>query len=250
MKKEFSSNLSWNTAAVTGLIMAAVTIVLALILSLCSKIGGVGGSAFSFILSLVKICVCIWVFGLIMKRFYDTVENDYVSLQRYGMKVALFSSILVAAWSALDILVFHPGQMEESIAEMQSQMSGMLDSNSLAAMEDILPKLPVISFFSNLIYCFIWGWILATVYARRLCPINPFAGGNPFQGGNPFASSDNQPSQSDETPEEQEAAVKDTASAAENKEVSVESPAKEKEAGTESEAGKKEDPEGKPEDKD
>lgn len=176
MKKEFSSSASWNSAAVAGLVMAIATIILDYLptLVLAIEIKGFIGSFLVFLVKVAKIAACIYVFKVLMDRFNGTVKTDYARLQRYGLKVALFSSILVAGFSLVQILVINPEMMTQTIQAVQSTYQNMMDSNTMAAMEKMISKLPVITFFSSLIYCYLWGWILSTTFARRLFPVNAF----------------------------------------------------------------------------
>ena len=176
MKKEFSSSISWNSAAVAGLVMAVATIAADYITSLPALLGA-GGFAVSllvYILKFAKIIACVYVFRLLMLRFHNTVSVDYTRLQHYGLKVALFSSILVAGFSLVQILVINPDTMSQMIQEVENTYQNLMDSNTMAAMEKMMSKLPAITFFSSLIYCYLWGWILSTTFARRLFPIDPF----------------------------------------------------------------------------
>ena len=176
MKKEFSSSLSWNSAAVAGLVMGAATIVLDYLPMLPALIGcgEIASDLLGGALKIVKIIACIYLFRVLMLRFFNAVQTDYAGLQRYGLKVALFSSILVAGFSILQILVINPEMMTQTIQAVQNTYQNVMDSNTMATMEKMISKLPVITFFSSLIYCYLWGWILSTTFARRLFPVNPF----------------------------------------------------------------------------
>ncbi len=186
MKKEFSSSLSWNSAAVAGLVMAIATIILDYLPTLVLAIGikGFIGSFLVFLVKIAKIAACIYVFKVLIDRFNGTVKTDYARLQRYGLKIALFSSILVAGFSLVQILVINPEMMTQMIQEVQNTYQNLMDSNTLAEMEKMISKLPVITFFSSLIYCYLWGWILSTTFARRLFPVNTF-GERPGNDENP-----------------------------------------------------------------
>lgn len=186
MKKEFSSSLSWNSAAVAGLVMGAATIALDYLPMLPALLGGdsVIGDLLGGVLKIAKIIVCIYLFRVLMLRFFNAVQTDYAGLQRYGLKVALFSSILVAGFSILQILVINPEMMTQTIQAVQNTYQNVLDSNTMAAMEKMISKLPVITFFSSLIYCYLWGWILSMTFARRLFPVNAF-GERPGDDENP-----------------------------------------------------------------
>lgn len=176
MKKEFSSSASWNSAAVAGLIMAISTIAADYISSLPVLLGAKGfiSGLVVYLLKFVKIVACVYVFRILMLRFHNTVSADYTKLQHYGLKIALFSSILVAGFSLAQILVINPDTMTQMVQEVESAYQNMMDSNTMAAMEKMMSKLPVITFFSSLVYCYIWGWILSTAFARKLFPVDPF----------------------------------------------------------------------------
>ena len=176
MKKEFSSSASWNSAALAGLVMGAATIILDYMPMLPALLGwsGIFSGMLSWMLKIAKIIACIYLFRVLMLRFFNSVQTDYAGLQRYGLKVALFSSIVVAGFSILQILVINPEMMTQTIQAVQSTYQNMMDANTMTAMEKIISKLPVITFFSSLIYCYLWGWILSTTFARRLFPVNQF----------------------------------------------------------------------------
>lgn len=176
MKKEFSSGVSWNSAAVAGLLMAAVTIILDYMPTLLLSLGAKGffGGILVFFVRIIKIIACILLFKVLMFRFNDTVETDYARLQHYGLKLALFSSILVAGFSLVQILVINPETMTQMIQEVENMYQNMMDSNTMAAMEKMMSKLPAMTFFTSLLYCYLWGWILSTSFTRKLYPANAF----------------------------------------------------------------------------
>ena len=176
MKKEFSSSVSWNSSALAGLVMGAATIILGYLPMLPALLGGNGmlsglaGGA----LMIVKIIACVCLFRVLMLKFFNTVQTDYAGLQRYGLKVALFSSIVVAGFSIVQILVINPDMLSQTVSAVQNTYQNMIDSNTAAAMQKMIAKLPVITFFSSLIYCYLWGWILSTAFARKFFPVNEF----------------------------------------------------------------------------
>ena len=55
----------------------------------------------------------------------------------------------------------------------------MLDSNSLAELDGMMDKLPQLTFFSNLIYCFIYGSLLSAILSRNIPSRDPFASNKP-----------------------------------------------------------------------
>ena len=170
MKKEFTSGESWNSAAIAGLILAVATIAAEFVSALCGKIGGFSGDFLGFIAWAGKLVLCAVM--LKFKSSYDSV--GYPELQRYGLKLALFSSLVVAAFSLVNILVINPGTMDEITEVFRTSYSSMMDSNAEAALEKMMPKMPYYMAIGSLIYCFIWGWLYATIFAKSAAPDDPF----------------------------------------------------------------------------
>ena len=51
----------------------------------------------------------------------------------------------------------------------------MLDSNSMSMLEKMEEDYPQISFFSTLIYCFLYGTVLSAILSRNIPERDPFA---------------------------------------------------------------------------
>lgn len=175
MKKEFTSGSSWNSASVAGLIMGAATIILTIISSLLARTGGIGGGILQSFYLLIKIAACILIFKKLMTRFMDSFEGvDRRRLYNYGLKIALLSAIIVAGYSLLTIVLADPETLKDTMNKAIEAYSSQLDSNSIAAFEAMQGKIPSITFFATLIYCFLWGWILSAIESRGLISDDPF----------------------------------------------------------------------------
>ena len=176
MNRDYSSSASWNSAAIAGLILAAVTIAAEFAGSLCGKVPGVLGGLLNFMAWAGKLVLCAVTFRVLMKRFHAGYEGvDHFALKRYGLKLALFSSLLVAAYSLVNFLIINPDSINEIVQTYKETYSSMLDSNSEAALDKMLPKLPVYIGFVTVIYCFIWGWIYSGLFSKSIAPYDPFA---------------------------------------------------------------------------
>ncbi len=176
MKKEYSSSASWNSAALAGVILAAVTIAMDLVSNLAARAGGFGGSLLTFIAWAAKIALCVYIFRFLLIRFYDGFDEvDYERLKGYGMKLALFSSILVTGFSAVQMILLNPDTVSEAMAAAQQSYASMMDSNSQALLEKMMPKMPLYTSIFSLIYCFIWGWTLSIAFSKKIAPYDPFA---------------------------------------------------------------------------
>ena len=176
MKKEFTSGESWNSAAIAGLILAVATIAAEFVSALCGKIGGFAGGFLGFIAWAGKLVLCAVLFRYLILKFKSSYDGvGYPELQRYGLKLALFSSLIVAAYSTVNLLFINPTSFEEIMDVMRTSYSSMLDSNSEAALEKMMPKMPYYMAIGSLIYCFIWGWLYATIFAKSAAPDDPFS---------------------------------------------------------------------------
>ena len=176
MKKEYTSGASWNNASIAGLVMAAVTIALELVAGLCGKVNGVAGGFLGFLAWAAKLIVCAFTFRYLMKRFHGSFsEVDNQRLRSYGVKLALFSALIVAAYSLVNILVINPDSINDIIQGAKEGYASMMDSNSEAALEKMLPKMPVYIGVGTVIYCFLWGWLYSSIFSKSIAPDDPFA---------------------------------------------------------------------------
>lgn len=144
MKKEFSSSVSWNSAALAGLVMGVFTIAVDYLPSLPLLLGGTGVfvGILNFILKVVKIVACVIAFKYLLERFHNNVKVGYPELQRYGQKIALFSSILVSGFTMLQLLVINPDMIAQVVKSTQEAYQGMMDSNTATAMEKMMNMIP------------------------------------------------------------------------------------------------------------
>ena len=176
MKEEYTTGESWNSAAIAGLVMASLTISAELVAALCGKVNGFLGGFLAFLAWAGKLVACAMMFRYLMRKFHSSFSGvDYPAMQRYGLKLALFSSLVVAACSLVNILVINPGTLDEITDVFRTSYSSMMDSNAEAALEKMLPKMPVYMGIGTFIYCFLWGWLYSTIFARSIAPDNPFS---------------------------------------------------------------------------
>ena len=176
MKKEYTSGDSWNSAAIAGLVLAIITIAAELVAALCGKVNGFAGGFLGFLAWAGKLVLCAVAFRYLMRKFHSSFSGvEYPEMRRYGLKLALFSSLIAAAYSLLNILVINPGSLDEITEVFRVNYSSMMDSNAEAALEKMLPKMPVYMGIGTLIYCFLWGWLYSTIFARSITPDYPFS---------------------------------------------------------------------------
>ena len=103
---------------------------------------------------------------------YDEVDNT--STFNYGMAMSFLSALIVAAFTLAVASNTDTATVTDSVMQMTNWILGGVDSNTQAAMEGIIDNLPTISFFSNLIYCFLFGTLISYIWSRRIPSRDPF----------------------------------------------------------------------------
>lgn len=177
----FQKNM-WNTAGKAGLALGGLSTAY---LFLTQWIGQAEMPAFiSIVLNMllwaVKFGGCIWLMMFFMKAFAaENPETDNSGTFKLGMAMALLSALVYSAFSFANVAFINPDLFTGQMNMMMQQMAPMLDSNTAAEMDRTMQNLPQITFFSNLIYCFIYGTILSFALSRSIPSKDPFANYRP-----------------------------------------------------------------------
>ena len=168
----------WEEASKAGLALGLVSTAY---LFITTFLAGAEMSAFlnmalSFLLWAVKFAGCIWLMLKFMRRFAArNTEADNSSTFRFGVITALLSADIYAAASFANIAYISSDMYAEQMNMLMQQMAPMMDSNTMAEMDKTMQNLPQLTFFSNLIYCFIYGAILSAILSRNIPSRDPFA---------------------------------------------------------------------------
>ena len=126
---------------------------------------------------ILKISGSIWLMMFFMKTLAANDSNvSNKDTFRLGALSALLSALVFAAFSFANVAYIAPDLFNEQIDAAMQQMAPMLDSNSLSQIDNVMQNLPQLTFFGNLIYCFIYGVILSFILSRSIPSRNPFAG--------------------------------------------------------------------------
>ena len=171
----------WNSAGkagfALGLVSSAYLFVNQWVASLSTPV--ISG-LLSFVLWAVKFGGCIWLMMFFMKKFVaenqDAVNSDTF---RFGVVTALLSAVVYAAFSFANTAYFSADMIAENMDTVMQAYSQFMDSNTMAQMDKMMTKMPQITFFSNLIYCFIFGTILSLILSRNIPNKDPFANYKP-----------------------------------------------------------------------
>ena len=175
MDHAMNTRTLWSKAAVSG---AALGIFSGIFIFLSA--GGIKqpvlSGIVSFVLWAVKFAGCIWLMQFFMKRLcreYGSATN--ADTFKFGMMTALLSALIYSAINLANILFVSPDFFAAQMQEAIRSYSSMLDSNSMAMLEKMEDAYPQIAFFSNLIYCFLYGTVLSAILSRNIPVRDPFA---------------------------------------------------------------------------
>lgn len=185
MAETFTKNDIWNFAGKAGLVLGLVStsyilIDHFLISGLISEKAPLAASLVQFALWAAKFAGCIWLMSFFLKRFAaEHKDASHYDVRSAGIATALTSALIFAAFSMAFVQFIAPDTMAEAMEAAKETYSSMLDSNSLAAMDQMMDKMPVITLISNLIYCFLYGTVLSAILCRNIgSDVNPFTDNN------------------------------------------------------------------------
>lgn len=170
-------NIIWESAGKAGLVLGGVSIVYMLCTMLTGKLAENGPvvllSLLNGVLWIAKFVACIYLMRLFMLRFSKADPSaDNARVFRFGMLTALFSALLYSAFYLAYVSFIAPDTFEQALGMLED--NPFLDSNSMAAIEEMMPRLPTISFFVNLVWCWLFGTVLAAIFSRSIPSTNPF----------------------------------------------------------------------------
>ena len=172
----------WNTAAKAGLVLGLVSAAYMYLTQLIAGTSGFMMTLLSFLLWAGKFGGCIWLMSFFMKRHAAAhPEVDNKGSFNLGMATALLSALVYSAAAFANVAFISGDAIAEQVNLTMQQMGSMMDSNSIALMETYMEKLPQITFFSNLIYCFVFGTVLSYILSRNIPSRDPFANYKPDQ---------------------------------------------------------------------
>ena len=172
----------WSDATRSGLVLGAVSISYFFISILLSKLPegskalGVLASVGGILLWVAKFVACIMIFKAFMVRFakaHEGVTNS--DTFRFGCATALLSALLFSAFYLAWTTLIDPDMFANNLEQALASSQSMFGAAQLDEMEEMMPKLPAITFFVNLIYCWLFGVILSAIFSRNIPSRNPFS---------------------------------------------------------------------------
>ncbi|MGM9768180.1 MAG: DUF4199 domain-containing protein [Candidatus Cryptobacteroides sp.] len=188
MAAKIDRTTMWNEGAGYGMILGLATgvfIFLNMGTAALAENGGAGLKMLAVALNaglwLVKFLGCLWLMRFFMLKFVAGHKGaDNRQSFRLGVIVALTSAVVYSGIQLLNICVISPGMVEDALKTAMDTvrtMPGFSDSD-MVSLERSMGIYPQIAFFTNLIYCFIYGAIVAKIFSAGIPPRDIFAENN------------------------------------------------------------------------
>jgi len=181
MSENIQFKTIWRAASLGGIVLAAVSTAYMLINNKLTDFGReFWVQAIVFTLDLVKIVACIWL----MRRFMWQFKKDFPHAQRrdvrrVGTWIGLLSALIFAT-ATMMYYTLNPEFIDQTLNTALEVSKGALDKNSLTALNSFKDNFAQYMFFSQLIYCSLFGCILSLILAMKIVPDNPFADSDSF----------------------------------------------------------------------
>lgn len=178
MEQKALRKILWEEAGKAGLALGAVSSAYLFLAQFAGtvKMPALLSMLVTTILWAGKFGGCIWLMMYFMKKFAKQVPDiQNRTSYRFGLAASVLSALVYAAASFANTAFISADMIAENTKLLMDQMAPVMDSNSLNQMEDMMAKLPQITFFSNLFYCIIYGSILSFILSRNIPNKNPFA---------------------------------------------------------------------------
>lgn len=116
---------------------------------------------------------CIGLMYFYMKKFSLVFPQEGIKVvYRMGVAIAFFSALIYSTVTFANLAYISADFYTEQYTLLMQQLASVMDSNSKAAMTKVLANMPQIAFFGNLIYCFIFGTVAASIISRTMTPKN------------------------------------------------------------------------------
>lgn len=174
---EIEQKSVWSEAGRAGLVLGGISIAYFLLNIFVPKIGNAFAvSVISFLLWGLKLFLCIYMLHRFLK--IEAAENggERKRTFRYGMAIATCSALLYSgfclAWTSFVQPDFYEAAFEAAI----QMYSGFMPAESLDMMRNMESSMPTLTFFTNLIWCWIFGTVASAIISSYICKQDdPFA---------------------------------------------------------------------------
>jgi hypothetical protein len=128
------------------------------------------------ILWVAKLYICIRLMRVFMLKFAEGNEGVTNSdTFRFGTATALLSALLYSGFTLAWLMFIQPDAMSESMDAAMQMYENILPQDQIDSIMEMTPRLPSITFFINLVWCWLFGTVLSAIFSRNIPSRNPFA---------------------------------------------------------------------------
>lgn len=179
MEKSITNNSLWDKAGKAGLVLGLVSVAyLAITQFMPSSAESFGGGALLSLANLVlwgaKFYACIYLMKLFMKKYADETPDVMNSdTFKFGVVTAVLSALIYSAFYLAYATLINPDMFTEAIEVAKESYGSIMTSEALDALENM--NFTTLSFFSNFIYCTLFGTVLSAILSRNIPSRDPFA---------------------------------------------------------------------------
>ena len=182
----------WDIAGKAGLVLGAVSIAYMLAEQLWLQGGSdqkptLIATFAAIVLWVVKFVGCILLMRFFMRRYASKNEGvTHRDARLCGIAIALTSALIYSAFVLAWSKFVDPEMYARAFETVAEQYSAFMDSNTMEMVEKMQDKMPVISFFSNFIWCFLYGTVLSAILSNKIG-----TGDDPFESNKDPFTQDN-----------------------------------------------------------
>lgn len=166
-----------NESGKAGLILAAVAIAYFVISTWISLIPGPHflTGLLGAVLWAAKVALCIWLMVKFLRNFANGNGMDRSRTFRFGMMTAFCSALVYSAFYLFYVMYIKPDMFADTFNMIAQTYSSYITSEELDRLTNMESSMPTISFFVNLVWCWLIGTIISAIASSRICGNdNPF----------------------------------------------------------------------------
>lgn len=168
----------WNYAGKAGLMLGLISTASMFLGQAASTITD-NSSALTLLLGMLLWCAetggCIYLMYFFMKKLANDSSVDNSTTFKMGVATAFLSAIVYSAAAFANMAYISTDLYAEQMQMTIQQMDSVMDANTRSMFNNLMENLPQITFFTNLIYCFLFGTVASFIISRMVPSKDPFA---------------------------------------------------------------------------
>ncbi len=170
MKEKPDNSTVWNAAAIWALAFGAVSTACHVARYLAMAHLGEKMQVLSAgILWAAEFFGCLFLMKECLVRF--SVKYPGAELQdsmKFGRRIALMSGLILASAEAISIMQMPDGEISAAFESIAADFSSRLSSEQRDEFLQMADKMPLVTFLSQWLYCFLYGSLLSSILSKFL----------------------------------------------------------------------------------